>query len=732
MQFNYLNLLVLASLISFQAASQEFFPKGLTEAEKKDYQEYITHFEYGDKGINPPSLPPRTPGEFEEAGGVIVTWASYSSELREIVRHSRLRVPVYIIASNPSNVQSFLTQGGVSLENVIILQLPFNSVWVRDYGPQSIYLQGTDELAFVDWVYNRPHRPNDNMLPVNLASELNLDVFQMTTQPNRLVHTGGNLMFDGHGTAFSSKLVLTENSALSASQIDDIMFDFTGTTRYIKMDELPYDNISHLDMHMKLLDEETLLVAEFPPGVSDGPYIESNLTYLLDNYQTCYDRDYQVVRIPMVPSPNDNYPPNAHYRTFTNSLILNDLVLVPQYYNTSLNGQAISIYQNAMPGYEIVGIDMENVIPASGAIHCITREIAATDPIFISHAPIREVEDDATVYPIEAIIKNANGITSASVFYKVNDEASFTEIPMNSQGGDVFTAAIPFQPCHSNISYYISASNQNKTITRPFVAPHNYWTFTAGGELVDFAANNLSGDVNEEIIFYYTGCLTEDEIDEALWHFGEGAVPQTATGITNHSVIYETEGYKTISLTINGEEVVKENLILITSETTWKLTITAEGQGNTTPVPGTYTFIEGTEVELIATPAEGWLFEEWVLNTDNFYENDTISVTLDNDISATAIFRQIETSIPQFESQFSFDVFPNPSQGIFNIVMSPSNGPVAIRIINIQGQVVFSDQVVADRWDQHFPVDLRNENQGLYFVQITGEHGSLTRRIILK
>ena len=39
-----------------------------------------------------------------------------------------------------------------------------------------------------------------------------------------------------------------------------------------------------------------------------------------------------------------------------------------------------------MPGYKVVGINMRNVIPASGAIHCITREIAANDPIFIAHA----------------------------------------------------------------------------------------------------------------------------------------------------------------------------------------------------------------------------------------------------------------------------------------------------------------------------------------------------------
>jgi len=35
-----------------------------------------------------------------------------------------------------------------------------------------------------------------------------------------------------------------------------------------------------LDMHMKLLDEETLLVGQYPGRVADGPQIEANLQYV--------------------------------------------------------------------------------------------------------------------------------------------------------------------------------------------------------------------------------------------------------------------------------------------------------------------------------------------------------------------------------------------------------------------------------------------------------------------
>ena len=72
------------------------------------------------------------------------------------------------------------------------------------------------------------------------------------------------------------------------------------------MEELPFDAIHHIDMHMKLLNEETLLVAEYP-GISDGPQIEENLQYILDNFTTKYGTPFKVIRIPSPPSTSSAY-----------------------------------------------------------------------------------------------------------------------------------------------------------------------------------------------------------------------------------------------------------------------------------------------------------------------------------------------------------------------------------------------------------------------------------------
>jgi hypothetical protein len=295
-------------------------------------------------------------------------------------------------------------------------------------------------------------------------------------------------MVDGHGTAFSSKLILNENSSKTEAQIDEIMYKFLGVDRYIKMNTLPYDVIHHIDMHMKLLDEETLLVGEYPPGVADGPQIEANLQYVLNNFQTCFGRPYKVVRIPMPPE-GGQYPPSGDYRTYTNSMIINKTVIIPTYelqYDTT----AFRIYREAMPGYNVVGINSNAIIPSLGTIHCIVKEVGAFDPIWISHPKMEgEIETPHSI-PITAVIKSKFDIVAASVFWTSDTSQGFNTAAMQFSG-DTAIGYIPAQSDSTEIFYYISAtSNRGKTITKPIVAPDGFYKFLVINSVTNIADNS--------------------------------------------------------------------------------------------------------------------------------------------------------------------------------------------------------------------------------------------------
>lgn len=436
---------------------------------------------------DPPAFSVRASAEWEEIDALMVTWTDYISIVRDIVSYAREECKVYIVCADSEAVKSDLTSHAVPLSNIYYLQTPYNSIWIRDYGPWNIYSNQVDSLNLIDWIYNRPTRPDDNEIPATIAEHDGLPVYQMILPPNDFVATGGNFMTDGWGTGFSSKLILNENngtglslSAKSEEQIDSLMHDFMGINHYIKMETLPYDEIHHIDMHLKLLDEETLLVGQYPDGVADGPQIEANLNYILDNYTSVFGTPYKVVRMVMPPGATGNYPDEGGpYRTYTNCVFINKTVIVPTYAET-YDTTAFRILRQNLPGYRIVGINCNSIINALGAIHCITKEVAASDPLLITHQPLHDTNNTIDDYMVNGWILHRSGINNATVYYTTDTTAAWQTAPMEltDSVSNTWSAAIPAQPLETTVYYYIHAeSNSGKQQVRPITAPAGYWHF---------------------------------------------------------------------------------------------------------------------------------------------------------------------------------------------------------------------------------------------------------------
>lgn len=433
--------------------------------------------------ISPPTSAVRTIGEWEELQGLLLGWKSYPSMLREIVRAAKLETRVYIVYSspdNPTSLTSYLNAGGVDTVNVTFLGTGLNSVWCRDYGPWSVYTNDVDTLLTIDWIYNRP-RPQDDLVPVAISNTIGTPLYQTTSAPWNLIHTGGNFMTDGQGTGFSSNLILDENPSLSNAQVDTIMNRFMGINRYIKMTTLPYDAIHHIDMHMKLLDEETLLVGQYPAGIADGPQIEANLLYILSNFNSIYGTPYKVIRIPM-PDDNGAYPnTTGDYYTYTNSSFINKTIIVPTY-GISEDAAALQTYRDALPGYNVVGINSSSSIPALGALHCITKEIGTSDPLLIVHQPLPNTTDTINNYVVNAKIQHRSGIQSATIYYRTDTTVAYLSTPMTGSTTNYFTGNIPTQQPGTTVYYYIEAvAVSGKTSVRPMPAPAGYWHFDVSG-----------------------------------------------------------------------------------------------------------------------------------------------------------------------------------------------------------------------------------------------------------
>ncbi len=73
--------------------------------------------------------------------------------------------------------------------------------------------------------------------------------------------------------------------------------------------------------------------------------------------------------------------------------------------------------------------------------------------------------------------------------------------------------------------------------------------------------------------------------------------------------------------------------------TMYTLNVDVSGQGNTNPAPGASNYAEGSEVSILATPAEGWRFDGW--SGDVTGTSNPVSVTMDGSKNVTASFSEI-------------------------------------------------------------------------------------------
>lgn len=500
---------MLALCLCIQAAAQvpAGLPKWETEEERNNRGKIIRTPNLTRGQETPPDYPAlRNMGEWEEIQALTIAWTSYPGILKQIVAAAQSECQVIILSENPVNTQNYLLgsagPGNIidNLDNVTIIEVDeVDSVWMRDYAANSVYGNEVDDLILVDWIYNRPSRPNDDASPQYIADELGLDLYCITAAPTDFVNTGGNWMTDGSGTAFSSELILEENepgniygvTAKTESEIDAIVEDWLGVHTYVKMEALPFDLINHIDMHMKLIDEETLLVGDFG-NVSDGPQIQANMEYVLDNFTNKWGEPFDIVWVPQCPSTAGGFPDgtwnSAWYRTYTNSVFVNETVILPTY-REEFDTTAVRIYEELLPGYTIVPIDCDDdpepIIAASGAIHCITHSVGVADPLLISHNNLEDTYDVTNDYFVDAYVKHREGIDSVKLYWKTALADAYSEVDMSAAGGDMWEAAIPVQEAGTRVYYYIRGeANSGKVQTRPMTAPEGYHTFRVLGESV--------------------------------------------------------------------------------------------------------------------------------------------------------------------------------------------------------------------------------------------------------
>ena len=294
------------------------------------------------------------PSEFEKQKGIVLTW-DYTPQRDSVISNMAGAVQnfaeVYIIYNpltqicDTSCIRTYLLSRGVGYSNISFIPAFSESLWIRHYGPLSGYRSNGDQMQhfFLDAQFSQYNRPNDDSIPLQLAHYWNIPV-----NPLALELEGSNIMLDGTGNGFGSKKIWQQNPTLSNSLIGSLLKNNLGLTEFYFIDILENSGGGiwmHVDMFMKIIDNQTILVSKIPEYLPDYYLLES-IAYQLSQLQNQLGTNYQVIRIPAPPNENGLYATslNDEMRTYTNSVIINGTVLVPSY-NPAFDSMARRIYQ---------------------------------------------------------------------------------------------------------------------------------------------------------------------------------------------------------------------------------------------------------------------------------------------------------------------------------------------------------------------------------------------------
>ena len=452
----------------------EELPIGLTDEEMTRLDEIGMYH----TATSPPSGAIRRPAQWEPVTGALIRYSYGFGLPYDLIREyaEDLTLHVLCVASQQTNCYNALQTNGVNMANVTFLDISTNSMWTRDYGPQTVFTDGV--WGIVDHIYNRP-RPLDDQVNWELGTEWACSVYG-----SDLVHTGGNFLYDGHGTGFSTDLVWDENPGLSHELIAETMEAYLGITDYVVLPDISSSGIHHIDCWMKLLAEETILVKEVAPSHSHYAALEANVA-ALESLTNCYGRPYDIVRV-LCGSIG-----GSAVAAYTNSMILNDKVFVP-IYGISTDADAIATYEAAMPGYEVFGFDGSWL--SDDAIHCRTMEIPDRHMLVVDTNPLQDREYNTGDYRVTAYVDDRSeaGLVGDSllVYWRIEGSPGFSALAMlASAHPDSYYADIPMQADSVNIEYYVVAGDSSgRRSARPPVAPGAWFTFNAGVDDVSSVA----------------------------------------------------------------------------------------------------------------------------------------------------------------------------------------------------------------------------------------------------
>ncbi len=428
------------------------------------------------------------PAEYEKNEGVILTWPylpDLDTTIAEISGYAAGYGEVWLIYNpdsvntDTSDIRNFLITTGNNHSNTGFVPGYTNTAFIREYGPVIGYGVFDQDLVryMGDPVFDGYNRPLDDSIPAQLAGYWQTDYVQYS-----LAFEPGNVVTDGRKNGFASKYIVEENLPLSEEAVKQQLSEILNISDITLLDAPVHSGggpMKSLDMFMKLLDAETILFTELPDTMPDYNLIENNVG-ILEGMTNVYESPYKIVRVKACPLDNGKYDTTlkGELRSYTNALILNNLILVPSYNNPEYDSAAYYVYKEHTYGMTIKMVDATKLSQLHAAIHTVTKEKPQEHFLRIEHEKTEGTQNyPGDEYAITCMASADALVESMWLYYRFNSDTAWQKTTVYLVC-PVHYGVIENVQLNDTVHYYLEAVAANdNSITYPLSAPEGYFTF---------------------------------------------------------------------------------------------------------------------------------------------------------------------------------------------------------------------------------------------------------------
>jgi agmatine/peptidylarginine deiminase len=379
---------------------------------------------------------------------------------------------------------------GIDLERVhlVITKQGRGYYLTRDWGPFAVFDKADnyrlvnsryagyplatihDHLIWLPWISGLTYRP-DERAPAAVACALGCPSRKLP-----LALTGGNVAFDGQGTALATEIMLAENRwlGITREKFLAIAQQGLGVQQFHFLPCFERLGIQHLDCLLKLLDEERILVKRVPvddPAFKDIERVVCHLSTLTN----VYGRPYQLLRID-TPAYDRNRLAN-----YTNALIVNRAIFVPLF-GIPADAAALDTWRHAMPGHDVQGIAY-NHWNSSDALHCRLRGIWDPQMLHLTHRRLDPIVAWASRFTLTVQVRDYSGagLVKEQLYlaWRIQGSAAWSKVHLQQTGQDHLYHGIidGVRPGQTVEYYFAAASLAGRQETLPRTAPRSFYTF---------------------------------------------------------------------------------------------------------------------------------------------------------------------------------------------------------------------------------------------------------------